>query len=95
VYDKMIKLDRMLMIGSAEAKSGKTELACGILRKFSKSNNIIGIKVTTIDKTNERWYCREEDRDVDSSLKGNFCITEETSERSGKDTARICLPCAC
>ena len=45
---EMIKLDGMLMIGSAGTNVGKTELACALIRKFSKSKPIIGIKVTTI-----------------------------------------------
>ncbi|MHC4440462.1 MAG: NTP transferase domain-containing protein [Planctomycetota bacterium] len=69
----MIRLDGMLMIGSAGANVGKTELACALLDKFGKNHNITGIKVTTI--------C--------SSLEGNFYITEETDRSSGKDTARL------
>jgi len=45
----MIKLDGMLMIGSAGPNLGKTDLACALIRKFSKSTDIIGIKVTTIE----------------------------------------------
>ena len=37
---KMVRLDGMLMIGSAGANVGKTELACAILRKFSKKSKI-------------------------------------------------------
>jgi hypothetical protein len=44
----MRKLHNMLMIGSAGANVGKTELACAIIRRFCKSNPLIGIKVTTI-----------------------------------------------
>lgn len=89
MHNKMIKLDGMLMIGSAETKSGKTELACALLRKFNKNNNIIGIKVTTIDNAKESWHCGEESRDIDSTLKQKFVITEEKDGTSGKDTARF------
>lgn len=44
----MSKLNGMLMIGSAGANVGKTELACTLVSKFSKERDIIGIKVTTI-----------------------------------------------
>ncbi|MHC4656034.1 MAG: hypothetical protein ACYS91_13615 [Planctomycetota bacterium] len=35
--NKMIKLDGMLMIGSAGANVGKTELACALINKIGKS----------------------------------------------------------
>lgn len=85
----MIKLDGMLMIGSAETKSGKTELACALLRKFNKNNNIMGIKVTTIENIKEGGLCSEEGRDTAFTLKQKFVITEENNETSGKDTARL------
>ncbi|MFC1635633.1 hypothetical protein ACFL5Z_12390 [Planctomycetota bacterium] len=44
----MIRLDGMLMIGSTGRNIGKTELACAILRQYSQSHNIVGIKVTPI-----------------------------------------------
>ena len=85
----MIKLDGMLMIGSAETKSGKTELACALLRKFNKNNNIIGIKITTIENIEEDGLCSEEGRDTAFTLKQKYVITEEKNEASGKDTARL------
>jgi molybdenum cofactor guanylyltransferase len=85
----MIKLDGMLMIGSAGANLGKTELACAILRKFGKNGNIIGIKVTTIKDTNGQCPRGGEGCGVCSSLDGVFCITEETNRGSEKDTSRL------
>jgi molybdenum cofactor guanylyltransferase len=85
----MIKLDGMLMIGSAGANLGKTELACAILRKFGTKGNIIGVKVTTIRDTNGQCPRGGEGCGVCSSLDGAFCITEETDSSSGKDTARL------
>ena len=85
----MIKLDGMLMIGSAGANIGKTELACALLREFSKSCDITGIKVTTIKDKDGQCPRGGEGCGVCSSLDGNFCITEETGVNSGKDTARL------
>jgi len=100
----MIKLDRMLMIGSAATNAGKTELACALIRKFSKSNNITGIKVTTIKEKNGQCPRGGEGCGVCSSLDGDFCITEETEKKppkylapqfiagfadSNKDTAKL------
>ena len=85
----MIKLDGMLMIGSAGANLGKTELACAILRRFGKNGDIIGIKVTTIKDANGQCPRGGEGCGVCSSLDGVFCITEETNRGSEKDTSRL------
>jgi len=85
----MIKLDGMLMIGSAGTNVGKTELARVLLRKFGKNHNITGIKVTTIKNKDGQCPRGGEGCGVCSSLEGNFCITEETSKTSDKDTARL------
>jgi len=85
----MIKLDGMLMIGSAGANVGKTELACALIKKFSKNRDIIGIKVTTIKERDGQCPRGGEGCGVCSSLEGNFCITEETNRSSDKDTAKL------
>ena len=86
---EMIKLDGMLMIGSAGANIGKTELACALIKKFSKNKPIIGIKVTTIKAKDGQCPRGGQGCGVCSSLEGNFCITQETDADSGKDTARL------
>jgi len=85
----MLKLDGMLMIGSAGANVGKTELACELLRKFGKSNDVTGIKVTTIKEKDGQCPRGGKGCGVCSSLEGVYCITEETNRSSGKDTARL------
>jgi molybdopterin-guanine dinucleotide biosynthesis protein A len=85
----MIKVDGMLMIGSAGANVGKTELACKILRKFGKSTDIVGIKVTAIREKDGRCPRGGLGCGVCSSLEGDFCITEETNTKSQKDTGRL------
>jgi molybdopterin-guanine dinucleotide biosynthesis protein A/nucleoside-triphosphatase THEP1 len=86
---EMIKLDGMLMIGSASTNVGKTELACALLERFSKKQNIVGIKVTTIKDKDGQCPRGGEGCGVCSSLDGNFCITEEFNKNSGKDTSRL------
>jgi len=85
----MFKLDGMLMIGSAGTNVGKTELACTLLRKFSKTSDIIGIKVTTINDKDGQCPRGGEGCGVCSSLEGVYCITEELNSTSDKDTARL------
>jgi len=86
----MVNLDGMLMIGSAGANVGKTELACAILRKFSESaEEIVGIKVTTIDEKDGQCPRGGEGCGVCSSLEGVYLIAQETDPASGKDTSRL------
>jgi len=85
----MIKILGMLMVGSAGANVGKTELACALIRKFSKSRPIIGIKVTTIKAKDGQCPRGGQGCGVCSSLEGDFCITEEIDSNCDKDTARL------
>jgi molybdopterin-guanine dinucleotide biosynthesis protein A len=87
--NKMIKLDGMLMIGSAGANVGKTELACAIIKKIGKTTDITGIKVTTIKAKDGQCPRGGLGCGVCSSLDGDFYITEETDSNSKKDTARL------
>ena len=83
----MIQLGGMLMIGSAGRNAGKTTLACALLRKFSKSHSITGVKVTptvTADRLHDGKGLGEH-----SSLSDAYSITEETNAHSDKDTARL------
>ena len=78
------------MIGSAGANVGKTELACAILRKFSRlGREIAGIKVTTINEKDGQCPRGGEGCGVCSSLDGVYLITEETDAATGKDTSRL------
>ena len=86
----MIKLDKMLMIGSAGANVGKTELASAILRKLSgEGKDIVGIKVTTIKEKDGQCPRGGEGCGVCSSLAGVYSIVKETDSCSGKDTGRL------
>jgi len=86
----MVKLDRMLMIGSAGANVGKTELACAVLRRFTgEGRDIVAIKVTTIEEKDGQCPRGGEGCGVCSSLEGVCSIVEEIDSRSGKDTGRL------
>ena len=86
----MVKLDRMLMIGSGGANVGKTELACAVLRRFSREGReIVGIKVTTIKEKDGQCPRGGEGCGICSSLEGVYSILQETDSRSGKDTGRL------
>jgi len=77
------------MIGSAGANVGKTELACELIRRLCKDNDIIGVKVTTIREKNGQCPRGGVGCGVCSSLDGNFDISRETDSGTQKDTARL------
>lgn len=85
----MLKLDGMLMIGSAGRNVGKTELACSVLSKLSKKYDVTGIKVTTIKEEDGQCPRGGEGCGVCSSLEGVYSIVEELNSSPDKDTARL------
>jgi molybdopterin-guanine dinucleotide biosynthesis protein A len=85
----MIRVDGMLMIGAAGTNAGKTQLACALLRKFGRSHDIAGIKVTTIKENDGQCPRGGEGCGVCSSLQEDFYITQETDKNSEKDTGRL------
>lgn len=44
----MVRIEKMIMIGSTARQSGKTELAVRIIRTFSRYEKIVGVKITTV-----------------------------------------------
>jgi len=85
----MIKLDNMLLVGSAGSNAGKTQLACAVLRKFGKNHRITAIKVTTIRPSSDRCPRGGEGCGLCAEFKGDFDITRETDRHSHKDTTRL------
>jgi molybdenum cofactor guanylyltransferase len=79
----------MLMIGAGGRNSGKTELACALLKKFGADREIIAAKVTAV--TSRDGACPRGGKGCGtcSSMKGDYCITEEKETQSGKDTSRF------
>jgi molybdopterin-guanine dinucleotide biosynthesis protein A len=85
----MLKIPGMLMVGAVDGKAGKTEFACSLITRFGSQCNIIGIKVTAIEKAGGRCPRGMSDCGVCSSLEGNYSIIEETNSRAYKDTCRM------
>ncbi len=79
----------MLLIGSTGRNSGKTVLACSLIRRFSRQTRVIGLKVTTIHGAGTTCPRGGEGCGVCSSLDGDFCVTKETDSNTEKDTAKM------
>ena len=88
---KMTILDQknMLLIGATASNLGKTELACELIRRFSRDHRIIAVKVTTVTERDGLCPRGGQGCGVCSSLEGDFCITHETEGPERKDTMRM------
>ncbi|MHC4160067.1 MAG: molybdenum cofactor guanylyltransferase [Planctomycetota bacterium] len=85
----MLKIPGMLMVGSMGRGSGKTKFVCSLIDRFSSKHDIIGIKVTPVQKADGSCPRGGSGCGVCSSLEGHFYITEETDSRADKDTCRM------
>jgi molybdenum cofactor guanylyltransferase len=79
----------MLMIGAAGRNAGKTEFACRVIARFAAETSVTGLKVTTVKERDGKCPRGGQGCGVCSSLKGNFCLTEERGENPDKDTSRL------
>jgi molybdopterin-guanine dinucleotide biosynthesis protein A len=86
---EMIKLPGMLMVGAVGRGIGKTRFACSLIKKFGSQRNIIGIKVTTVEKADGTCPRGGSGCGVCSSLQGHYYITEELDKHTNKDTCRM------
>lgn len=82
-------MSNLLLIGAIARNTGKTELACRIIKKLHQYK-IIAIKVTTI---NEKSNGCPSGRNcgVCASLNENYTITEEKDSSCNKDTGKLLL----
>jgi len=85
----MIRMPGMLLIGSSGRNSGKTHLACAVIKNNIKHTDIIGLKVTTIVRTEGKCPRGGEGCGVCSSVEGDFSIIQEEGKEKGKDTALL------
>lgn len=81
----MLKLDRMLLIGSKQRKAGKTTLACELIKKFSKDYKTTAIKITRISKE----YPDHDMADDSELLKKGYSILEEKNCSNNTDTSKF------
>lgn len=79
----------MLMIGATGRNTGKTELACRIIRRYAASVPIAGLKVTTVERADGSCPHGGEGCGACSSLDEPWCLTRELDDDSGKDTSRL------
>jgi hypothetical protein len=79
----------MLMIGATGRNTGKTELACQIIRNQAAQASIAALKVTTVVRTDGSCPRGGAGCGVCSSLAESWCVTRELDADSDKDTSRL------
>jgi hypothetical protein len=79
----------MLMIGATGRNTGKTELACQIIRTNAAQTPIAALKVTTVVRTDGSCPRGGTGCGVCSSLGEPWCVTREVDTDTDKDTSRL------
>jgi hypothetical protein len=80
----MINVPGMIMIGGNSRNSGKTSIACNIISKLSATQEVIGLKVTSIRPGEEDLHGNH-----NLELNDNYTIFEELNAESQKDTSKM------
>jgi hypothetical protein len=81
----MVELKNMLIIGGESRNVGKTELVCGLVRRFSTGNDIVSLKISGIDPGGKPFHGRHDPPPDKYVLIGESC-------RDGiKDSSRMLL----
>jgi hypothetical protein len=79
----------MLMIGAFARNSGKTELACRIIRCRADEEPVVGLKVTTVERTDGRCPHGDTGCGVCSSHAEPWVVSRELDREPTKDTRRL------
>jgi hypothetical protein len=79
----------LLLIGAASRNSGKTELACRLIGRHAASLPIVGLKVTTVERTDGQCPHGVAGCGVCSSLTEPWRVSREEAGESPKDTSRL------
>jgi molybdopterin-guanine dinucleotide biosynthesis protein A len=85
----MIANRNFIIIGATGRNTGKTEFACQLIEKYSKTHPVFGVKVTAINRGEERCPRGHKSCGVCDSLKSDYDIIEETHSEGSKDTSRL------
>jgi hypothetical protein len=79
----------LLVIGATSRNSGKTELACRLIERHAASVPVVGLKVTTVERTDGHCPHGGEGCGICSSLTQPWILSREVDPESPKDTCRM------
>ncbi len=80
---------RLILVGAAGRNSGKTLLACDVIKTYSKEYPVYALKIIGIERVGEDCHRGGAGCGMCTNLCGDFELREETGENAGKDTARM------
>ncbi|MHC4118857.1 MAG: molybdenum cofactor guanylyltransferase [Planctomycetota bacterium] len=85
----MIKIPGMLMVGARCKSDGKTAFTRSLIEKFGAQQDIVGVKVTTVDGFNTSHHPEVSRSGPDGSCMGPYYVTEEKDAQSNSDTGKM------
>lgn len=80
---------QLLLIGAFARNSGKTTLACGLIRKWKECVPVYAAKIIGIDRENTGCHRGKAGCGLCTGLQGDFEILEEDGTLPMKDTAQM------
>lgn len=85
----IIEIPNMVLIGSSGQSSGKTTLACKIIKQFADIIPIYVVKIISIDDANGRCHRGQQGCGICTTLQGSYDIQEEHNTNNEKDTSKM------
>lgn len=80
---------RLVLIGAASRNSGKTLLACDVIKAYAKAYPVYALKIIGIERAGEDCHRGGAGCGMCTNLSGDFELREDKGENAGKDTARM------
>ncbi len=84
-----LRLPNWILIGATRRDCGKTQFACALIRGLSRLHPVIGVKVTAIREGESACPRGRAGCGACSTLNGDFILSDERLESTGKDTTRM------
>jgi hypothetical protein len=81
----MMELRNMLIIGGASRNVGKTELVCGLIRRFGSEREIVSLKISGINPGSDPLHGDH------GPPPEKFHLLEETSKTGQKDSSKMLI----
>jgi len=85
----MVEIPGMLMVGARCKSEVKTAFARALIERFGALNEIVAVKVTTVDSFNTSHHPEIPRSQADGSCTGPWCITEEKDPCSNTDAGKM------
>ncbi len=85
----MIEIPGMLMVGARCKSDGKTAFTRTLIERFGAQQDIVGVKVTTVDSFNTSHHPELAGSSRSDSCMGPYYLTEEKDARSNTDTGKM------